>query len=573
MTQRQEIRQVLSYVKKYWALLAASILLAIASVVLSLYIPILAGSAIDCILYKNVNFVKMMPILWRIVFCAVGAGLSQWLMNLIHNRITFRVVRDIRKEAFTKIWRLPISYLDSHSHGDLVSRIVSDVDQFADGLLMGFTQFFTGVVTIAGTLIFMLRIHPMITLVVVLITPLSFLVAGFIAKRTHSMFHLQSQTRGEQTTLIEEMLGNEKVVKAYGREEKVQEQFDEINERLTECSLRAIFFSSLTNPCTRFVNGVVYAGVALAGSLFAISGSITVGALSSFLSYANQYTKPFNEISGVLTELQNALACAGRVFAFLEEPEETDSDEEWSGEDTSVEMKQAYFSYVKENPLITDVSLFVKQGQKVAIVGPTGCGKTTIINLLMRFYDLDAGSIQIGGMDIRSMKRDELRKQYGMVLQETWLKEGTIAENISMGKPEASREEIVEAAKAAHAHSFIERMPKGYDTIIGEDGGMLSQGQKQLLCIARVMLLLPPILILDEATSSIDTRTEQKIQSAFQKMMEGRTSFIVAHRLSTIQNADIILVMKDGNIIEQGSHEELLAKKGFYADLYMSQFV
>ena len=573
MTQKQEIRQVLSYVRRYWVLLLASILLAVVSVVLSLYIPVLAGSAIDCIIYENVNFEKMMPILWRIVFCAVGAGLSQWVMNLIHNQVTFRVVRDIRKEAFEKIWHLPVSYLDSHSHGDLVSRIISDVDQFADGLLMGFTQFFTGVVTIAGTLIFMLRIHPAITLVVVLITPLSFFVAGFIAKRTHSMFHLQSQTRGEQTTLIEEMIGNEKVVKAYGREEKVQERFDEINERLTEYSLKAIFFSSLTNPCTRFVNGVVYAGVALAGSLFAISGSITVGALTSFLSYANQYTKPFNEISGVLTELQNALACAGRVFSFLEEDEETESDGEWSGVDTSVELKNASFSYVKENPLITDVSIFVKQGQKVAIVGPTGCGKTTIINLLMRFYDLDAGSIRIGGKEIKSLRRDELRKQYGMVLQETWLKEGTIAENISMGKPEATREEIVEAAKAAYAHSFIERMPDGYDTVIGEDGGMLSQGQKQLLCIARVMLLMPPILILDEATSSIDTRTEQKIQSAFQTMMEGRTSFIVAHRLSTIQNADLILVMKDGNIIEQGNHEELLRKKGFYADLYMSQFL
>jgi len=502
-------------------------------------------------------------------------GLAQWVMNMINNKVTYNVVRDIRDEAFKKIEILPLSYLDCHSQGEIVSRIIADVDQFADGLLMGFTQFFTGVVTILGTLYFMFTINIGITFVVILVTPLSLFVASFIAKKTYNMFKLQSETRGQQTALIDEMIGNAKVVKAYGHEKEALKTFDEINGRLQKYSLRAIFFSSLTNPSTRFVNSVVYAGVALTGGLVVFSGRMTVGALSCFLSYANQYTKPFNEISGVITELQNAIACAGRVLELIEEepqvPEKKDAVQLANIEGT-VTCKDVSFSYVADKKLIENFNIKVQPGQKVAIVGPTGCGKTTLINLLMRFYDVNAGSVSVEGHDIREMTRKSLRMGYGMVLQETWLKNGTIRENIIMGKPDATNEEIIAAAKASHAHSFIKRLPKGYDTVIGEDGGMLSQGQKQLLCITRVMLCQPPMLILDEATSSIDTRTEMKIQSAFNKLMEGRTSFIVAHRLSTIKNADLILVMKDGKIIEQGDHETLLRQNGFYADLYNSQF-
>lgn len=574
--QKETLSKVFRYIRKYWIYLILSIVLAALSVVLTLYIPILTGYAIDDILGKGrVDFPSIFDILKKMIAVILLTAFAQWIMNICNNKMTYRVVQDIRTEAFEKIERLPLKYLDSHSYGDVVSRVIADVDQFADGLLMGFTQFFTGVVTILGTLLFMLSINVKITLVVVLITPLSFAVAGFIAKRTFSMFQQQSSTRGEQTALVEEMIGNQKVVKAFGHEEEALHQFDEINDRLEQCSLRAIFYSSLTNPSTRFINSLVYAGVGVAGALSAIMGGISVGQLSCFLSYANQYTKPFNEISGVVTELQNALACAARIFELIEEePEPADASDAVTLDqvDGSVILEQVYFSYSKDRKLIEEFNLLVKPGQRVAIVGPTGCGKTTIINLLMRFYDTDSGQIRVSGEEIRHITRKSLRSSYGMVLQETWLKHGTIRENIQMGKPEATEREIVEAAKAAHAHGFITRLPNGYDTVIGEDGGSLSQGQKQLLCITRVMLCLPPMLILDEATSSIDTRTEQRIQNAFAKMMKGRTSFIVAHRLSTIQEADIILVMKDGHIIEQGNHETLLAKKGFYANLYNSQF-
>lgn len=576
LNQLDVLKKVLRRIRKYWAGLILSLVLATFYVVMTLYIPVLVGNAIDCIIdLGQVDFSQMWVHLRNIVACALAAGLSQWLMSEINNRMTYQVTRDIRNEAFHHIQVLPLSYLDKHPQGDIVSRVVADVDTFADGLLMGFTQLFTGVMTILGTLLFMLRIHWGIALVVVCITPLSLLVANFIATRTYSMFKLQSATRGEQTGLIDETIGKMKVVQAFGHEAASLEQFDEINERLQSASLRAIFFSSLVNPCTRFVNSVVYAGVGLAGALIAIGGGITVGNLTSFLNYANQYTKPFNEISGVVTELQNALACAGRVFALIEapartpEPENPQRPEQVRG---AVEIKDLSFSYVPEKPLIGKFDLKVEPGQRVAIVGPTGCGKTTFINLLMRFYDPDDGEIRMDGVNTLQMDRGELRRSVGMVLQDTWLKVGTIRENIAMGKPDATEEEIVSAAKQAHAHGFIRRLPKGYDTVISENGGNLSQGQKQLLCIARVMLCLPPMLFLDEATSSIDTRTEIRIQKAFNVMMEGRTSFIVAHRLSTIQEADIILVMRDGRIVEQGKHEELLAKRGFYAQLYQSQF-
>ena len=546
------------------------------TVAATLYIPVLTGDAIDYIIDEGlVNFSAVFAILIKIGVVIGVTALAQWLMNVCNNKITYEVIQDIRREAFAKMEILPLKFIDGHSHGELVSRVIADVDQFADGLLMGFSQLFTGVITILGTLLFMLAINVKITLVVVLITPVSLFVASFIAKRTYKMFLLQSSTRGEQTALINEMIENQKVVQAFSKEADVLENFDEINGRLEKASLQATFFSSITNPSTRFVNSLVYTGVGLVGSFCAMNGMITVGQLSCFLSYANQYTKPFNEISGVVTELQNALACAERIFALIEEepqiPESADAKvlTDVSGK---VELKDVYFSYTKDKKLIEDFNLKVEPGQRVAIVGPTGCGKTTIINLLMRFYDVDSGSIQVEGNDIRNVTRKSLRGSYGMVLQETWLKAGTIRENLIMGKPDATEEEMIEAAKAAHAHSFIKRLPQGCDTVIGEDGGSLSAGQKQLLCIARVMLCLPPMLILDEATSSIDTRTEMKIQNAFAKMMKGRTSFIVAHRLSTIQEADVILVMKDGKIMEQGNHEELLAKNGFYAQLYNSQF-
>jgi len=570
------LRKVLRRIRRYWVGLAASLLLATLYVVMSLYIPILVGNAIDCIIDAGrVDFTAMWGYLRNVAICAAVAALAQWLMNQINNHMTYGVTRDIRNEAFRHIQVLPLSYLDKQPQGDVVSRVTADVDTFADGLLMGFTQLFTGVMTILGTLVFMVRIHWGIALVVVCITPLSLLVANFIATRTYSMFKLQSVTRGEQTGLIDETIGNIKVVQAFGHEKASMEQFDEINGRLQKASLRAIFFSSLVNPSTRFVNSVVYAGVGLSGALIAISGGITVGNLTSFLNYANQYTKPFNEISGVVTELQNALACAGRVFELIEaptrtpEPEHPERPEKVEG---AVKIKDLRFSYTPDKPLIGDFNLSVKPGQRVAIVGPTGCGKTTFINLLMRFYDPDGGEILLDGVNTQKMNRGELRRSVGMVLQDTWLKAGTIRENIAMGKPEATEEEIIAAAKQAHAHSFIMRLPQGYDTVIGESGGSLSQGQKQLLCIARVMLCLPPMLFLDEATSSIDTRTEIKIQKAFDTMMRGRTSFIVAHRLSTIREADRILVMRDGHIVEQGKHEELLAKNGFYAKLYQSQF-
>lgn len=569
-------RKVLLRVRRYWGSLIFSLLLALLSVAMSLYIPILVGQAIDCIIDAGtVNFEKMGKILTGVAICAGTAGLAQWLMREINNRITFRVTRDIRNEAFDHIQILPLSYLDAHPQGDVVSRVVSDVDTFADGLLMGFTQLFTGVMTIGGTLLFMLRLNAVIALVVVLVTPLSLLVANFIAKRTYSMFTLQTKTRGEQTGLIDETIGNLKVVRAFGHEQASLEQFDEINARLQNASLRAVFFSSLTNPCTRFVNSVVYAGVALAGALSALTGTISVGTLTTFLNYANQYTKPFNEISGVITELQNALACAGRVFELIETPARTPEPEMPQKPETvrgAMEIRDLKFSYDPKKKLIEDFNLTVQPGQRVAIVGPTGCGKTTFINLLMRFYDPQEGSILLDGVNTRDMNRGDLRRCVGMVLQDTWLKAGTIRENIAMGKPEATMEEIVTAAKLAHAHGFIKRLPQGYDTPVGESGGTLSQGQKQLLCIARVMLCLPPMLFLDEATSSIDTRTELQIQKAFDTMMQGRTTFIVAHRLSTIRDADIILVMKEGRIVEQGRHEALLAKGGFYAGLYQSQF-
>jgi ATP-binding cassette subfamily B protein len=575
--QERTLKKVFGYMKKYIPVLILSLLLAAISVGLTLYFPILTGRAIDLILEKGaVDFDGMFVILRKAAVVAILTGAAQWLMNTCNNRMTYGIVRDIRRDAFDKIEKLPLSYIDSHSHGDIVSRIIADVDTFADGLLMGFTQLFSGVATIIGTLIFMLTINVKITLVVVIITPVSLFVASFIAKKTYSMFRLQSKTRGEQTALIEEMIGNQKVVQAFNHEDEALEKFDEINSRLKKCSLRAIFFSSLTNPCTRFVNSLVYAGVGVTGALSAISGvGITVGQLSCFLTYANQYTKPFNEISGVITELQNALACAARIFELIEEPEEVmDSKDAVVLEeaDGRVDIENVYFSYVPEQKLIENFNLHVTSGQRVAIVGPTGCGKTTLINLLMRFYDVDAGTISVSGTDIQKMTRASLRKNYGMVLQETWLRRGTIRDNIIMGKPDATEEEILAAAKASHAHSFIRRLPDGYDTMITEDGGNLSQGQKQLLCITRVMLCLPPMLILDEATSSIDTRTESRIQKAFLTMMKGRTSFIVAHRLSTIRESDIILVMKDGHVIEQGNHESLLSQGGFYAELYNSQF-
>lgn len=574
--QMETLKTVLSYTKKYRIYLIVSLVFAALTVALTLYVPILTGDAIDLIIDRgNVNFDEIYVILKKIVVIVGLTAVAQWIMNICNNKITYGVVQDIRRKAFDKLEILPLKYIDSHSHGDIVSRVITDVDTFADGLLMGFTQLFTGVITILGTLIFMLSVNIKITFVVVLITPVSLLVASFIAKRTYKMFRLQSETRGEQTALIDEMIGNQKVVKAFGHEDEALEEFDEINERLRDCSLKAIFFSSTTNPSTRFVNSLVYTGVGITGALIAISGGISVGQLSCFLSYANQYTKPFNEISGVITELQNALACAARIFELIdEEPQIPDSENARILKDAEglVELEHVYFSYVPERKLIEDFNLSVKPGQRVAIVGPTGCGKSTIINLLMRFYDVNDGCIQVDGTDIRDITRSSLRTSYGMVLQETWLKEGTIRENLLMGKPDATEEEMIEAAKASHAHSFIKRLKDGYDTYIAEDGGSLSQGQKQLLCIARVMLCLPPMLILDEATSSIDTRTEQKIQSAFAKMMKGRTSFIVAHRLSTIKEADVILVMKDGSIIEQGNHETLLKQNGFYANLYNSQF-
>ena len=570
------ITKVLLRVKRYWLLLILSVLLAAVHVVTNLYIPVLVGFAIDHIIAAGqVDFQMVIYYLQQILICAAVGALSQWIMSQMNNRITYHVTRDIRNEAFSHIQQLPLSYLDSHPHGDLVSRVISDVDTFADGLLMGFTQFFTGILTILGTLLFMLRISLPIALVVVCITPLSLLVARFVAQRTHSMFKQQSTTRGEQTALIDESINGLKVVQAYGREDEILEKFDQINDRLGACSLEAIFFSSMTNPATRFVNSVVYAGVGLVGALSAISGGITPGNLTSFLNYANQYTKPFNEISGVITELQNALTCADRVFQLIEEPAQIPDPEDSETQDAfmgAVEIHDLAFSYVPEKPLIKDFSLNVDPGQRIAIVGPTGCGKTTFINLLMRFYDPNDGQILFDGVDTRNMSRKALRKNIGMVLQDTWLQAGTIRENIAMGRPDATDEEIVNAAKQAHAHSFIKRLPQGYDTVISETGGNLSQGQKQLLCIARVMLCLPPMLILDEATSSIDTRTEIRIQKAFHTMMQGRTSFIVAHRLSTIQEADVILVMRNGQIVEQGSHEQLLAKHGFYEQLYQSQF-
>ena len=575
-TSSQTVKKVIIRIKKYWVFLILSIIMATITVASSLYVPILVGNAIDYIIGpSNVNFRLIAQILAEIGVVIGITALSQWIMNICNNKITYHVTRDIRDEAIEKIEHLPLKYIDGHSYGEIVSRVIADVDQFADGLLMGFTQFFSGVMTILGTLGFMLSINVKITLVVVLITPVSFFVASFIAKRTYKMFKLQSETRGEQTALIDEMIGGQKVVSAYCHEEEAVRQFDEINDRLQKYSLNAIFFSSITNPSTRFVNSLVYAGVAVTGAISAIYGRLTVGQLSCFLSYANQYTKPFNEISGVVTELQNAIACASRVFELIEEePEAAESSNAVNLEnvDGRVDLNDVEFSYVPDKKLIEDFNLHVKKGQKIAIVGPTGCGKTTIINLLMRFYDVNSGSIDVSGVDIRELTRRSLRAGYGIVLQDTWLKSGTIRENIIMGRPDATEEEIIEAAKAAHSHGFIKRLPNGYDTVIGEDGGSLSQGQKQLLCITRVMLCHPPMLILDEATSSIDTRTEIKIQNAFNKLMEGRTSFIVAHRLSTIQSADVILVMKDGHIIEQGNHEELLAKNGFYKKLYESQF-
>ena len=574
---RTTIRKVLNYIRRYWVYLGLSILLAAVTVALTLYIPILIGEAVDLIVDQGlVDFAGIAAILKQMIVVILLTAAAQWVMNACNNKITYNVIRDIRREAFDKIERLPLKYIDAHSYGEIVSRVIADVDQFADGLLMGFTQFFTGVVTIFGTLIFMLTISVKITVAVVVITPLSLFVASYIAKKTFSMFKLQSETRGEQTAFIEEMVGNQKVVQAFSHEEEALERFDEVNERLRKYSLRAIFFSSLTNPATRFVNSLVYATVGVVGAFLAISGGITVGQLSSLLSYANQYTKPFNEISGVVTELQNALACAGRVFELMEEesePADAVNAAVLEKADGRVELSNVSFSYMPEQRLIENFNLSVQPGQRVAIVGPTGCGKTTLINLLMRFYDVNSGEIRVSGIPIQKMTRKSLRANYGMVLQETWLRSGTVRENITMGKPDATEEEIIAAAKAAHAHGFIKRLPKGYDTVITEDGGNLSQGQKQLLCITRVMLCLPPMLILDEATSSIDTRTELKIQEAFARMMRGRTSFIVAHRLSTIQEADVILVMRDGSIVEQGRHEELLQKGGFYAKLYNSQFV
>ena len=570
------IKRVGKLLLPYLHYLILSLVFAVITVGFTLYAPILIGDAVDFIVGKGqVDFGKILQILVKLAVIIGVTSVAQWLMNLCNNQITYRVLKDVRMNAFEHLQKLPLKYVDSHPYGETISRIITDVEQFSDGLLMGFSQLFTGVVTIAGTLAFMLSINVKISLIVIFITPLSLFVASFVAKKTYNMFKIQSETRAQMTSLVDEMVGNQKVVQAFGYGKRSLEQFDTINEELKTCSIRAIFFSSITNPSTRFVNGLVYSGVGIFGAVLAMQGVITVGQLSCFLTYANQYTKPFNEISSVLTEIQNAFACAKRVFDFIDEEVET-KDKEGAlilqQTDGSMELQHISFSYRKDTPLLKDLNLHVKQGQKVAIVGPTGCGKTTLINLLMRFYDIDAGKIYVSGHDVKEITKDSLRANFGMVLQDTWLKSGTIAENIAYGKPEATRAEIIEAAKAAHAHGFIKRMSDGYDTVISEDGGNLSQGQKQLLCIARVMLKLPPILILDEATSSIDTRTEIKIQEAFQKMMEGRTSFIVAHRLSTIKEADIILVMKDGNIVEQGNHEELLARNAFYAKLYQSQF-
>ena len=570
------IKRVGKLLLPYLHYLILSLVFAVITVGFTLYAPILIGDAVDFIVGKGqVDFGKILQILVKLAVIIGVTSMAQWLMNLCNNQITYRVVKDVRMNAFEHLQKLPLKYVDSHPYGETISRIITDVEQFSDGLLMGFSQLFAGVVTIAGTLAFMLSINVKISLIVIFIPPLSLFVASFVAKKTYNMFKIQSETRAQMTSLVDEMVGNQKVVQAFGYGKRSLERFDTINEELKTCSIRAIFFSSITNPSTRFVNGLVYSGVGIFGAVLAMQGVITVGQLSCFLTYANQYTKPFNEISSVLTEIQNAFACAKRVFDFIDEEVET-KDKEGAlilqQTDGSMELQHISFSYRKDTPLLKDLNLHVKQGQKVAIVGPTGCGKTTLINLLMRFYDIDAGKIYVSGHDVKEITKDSLRANFGMVLQDTWLKSGTIAENIAYGKPEATRAEIIEAAKAAHAHGFIKRMSDGYDTVISEDGGNLSQGQKQLLCIARVMLKLPPILILDEATSSIDTRTEIKIQEAFQKMMEGRTSFIVAHRLSTIKEADIILVMKDGNIVEQGNHEELLARNGFYAKLYQSQF-
>lgn len=570
------LKKVLGRIARYRLNAVLSILLSAVYVGLSLYVPILAGWAIDNIIAPgSVDYAQIMLELTKIAVVAAIAALAQWLMNIINNSMTYNVVKDMRTEAFDRLMKLPLSYIDAHPYGETVSRIIADVDQFADGLLLGFSQLFTGILTIIGTLVFMLSVNAPITLAVVILTPLSLFVARFIARRTHSMFARQGEDRAEQTAFVEEMIGNQKVVQAFAHEQANEERFDEINKRLSESSLQAIFYSSITNPATRFINSLVYAAVGLTGAFAAVAGSITVGGLSAFLSYANQYTKPFNEISGVITEFQNALVCAERIFALIEEPtEEPDAPEArvLDHAEGIVEANAVAFSYVADRPLIKCLDLDVKSGERVAIVGPTGCGKTTLINLLMRFYDVNAGSISVDGTDIRNITRHSLRRNYGMVLQETWLKEGTIRDNIVMGKPDATEKEIIDAAKEAHSHGFITRLPKGYDTVIGEDGGSLSQGQKQLLCITRVMLCLPPMLILDEATSSIDTRTEQHIQHAFAQLMQGRTSFIVAHRLSTIKNADMILVMKDGDIIEKGKHDELVARGGFYAALYNSQF-
>lgn len=575
-TQKDILLKVWSYIKRYRILVLLSIVFAGIVVALTLYLPILIGEAIDYIVEPGkVDFDIIKGILVKSAVIAVFTAVLQWIMNTFNNKITYHVIADIRKDVFERLQILPLKYMDGHPVGDVVSRVITDADQFADGLLMGFSQLFTGVVTILGTLIFMLSIHPGITLVVVCLTPLSLVVANYIAKNTFSLFKEQSVTRGEQTAYIDEMIGNQKIVQAFSRETISLEVFDETNERLEKCSLKAIFFSSLTNPCTRFINSLVYAGVALSGAVVAVNGGgITIGGLSCFLSYAKQYTKPFNEISSVVTELQNAIACAGRIFELLEETPQVKEPENAvvMGEaEGKIYFEDVSFSYVPEQKLIRNLNLTVNPGQKIAIVGPTGCGKTTLINLLMRFYDVTKGAIKVDGNDIRDITRKSLRKNYGMVLQETWLKEGTVFENIAMGNPEATMEDVIRAAKEAHAHGFIKRLPQGYDTYLTEDGGSLSQGQKQLICIARIMLILPPMLILDEATSSIDTRTEMKIQEAFGKLMEGRVSFIVAHRLSTIRDADVILVMKDGNIIEQGNHEQLLLKKGFYYDLYYSQ--
>ncbi len=574
--QKRTIKKVLKKIRPYSPLVVISLIFAVITVALTLYFPLLTGKAVDCIISEgNVDFDSIRPIIIQMAIIAAITALSQWAMNICNNHITYNVSRDMRDEAFKKIEILPLKYIDNHSSGDIVSRVIADVDQFADGLLMGFTQLFTGVLTIIGTLFFMFSVNVAISIVVLLVTPVSLFVAAFIAKRTYKMFRIQSETRGEETAYIDEMIGNQKVVQAFSREDSTLEKFDEINGRLERASLLATFFSSITNPSTRFVNSLVYTSVGIAGALSVISGRLSVGQLSAFLSYANQYTKPFNEISGVVTELQNAIACAARIFELIEEePQIPDAEDAVVlGEaEGNVKLDNVCFSYVPDKKLIENLNLNVRSGQRIAIVGPTGCGKTTLINLLMRFYDVDDGSISVDGNDIRNITRKSLRSNYGMVLQDTWLKTGTIKENIIMGRPDATDEEIIAAAKASHADSFIRRLPQGYDTFITEDGGSLSQGQKQLLCITRVMLCLPPILILDEATSSIDTRTELKIQHAFQQMMQGRTSFIIAHRLSTIQDADVILVMKDGHIIEQGTHTELLAKNGFYAKLYNSQF-